>query len=185
MEHAVVIGGTGMMSGVSCWLGQQGYAVSIVARQPDRLPCATIENMNPIALDYRHTDELRSAIERAEAEHGTITLAVCWIHDSAPHAPDTVANVLNEQGVPVRYVHVLGSASAEPATWQDGKVGTFAQYENISYQRVVLGFVVENPGNQRSRWLTNREISDGVIGVIASNDDVTVVGQIRPWELRP
>ena len=181
MEHAVVIGGTGMMSGVSCWLGQHGYAVSVVARRPNKLPCTTLENMNPIAFDYQHTDELRSVIEQAGVEHGAITLAVCWIHDSAPDAPDVVANVLNEQGVPVKYVHVLGSASADPATWQNGKVATFAHYENIVYQRVVLGFVIE----RWSRWLTHREIATGVIRAIQSKDDVTIVGQIRPWELRP
>ncbi|MGY3190168.1 hypothetical protein ACVWXS_004902 [Lysinibacillus sp. TE18511] len=35
MRHALVVGGTGMLSGVSLWLLNQGYHVSIIARNSD------------------------------------------------------------------------------------------------------------------------------------------------------
>ncbi len=177
MSHALVVGGTGMMGGVSCWLVGQGMTVSVVARRP-HLPCV----INPLAVDYRHTDTLQTAMKGAIAEQGAIDRAVCWIHGSAPDAPDAVAAVLDQQAIPVQYVHVLGSAGADPDNWQDGETAAFSQYENLSYQRVVLGFVAMGNG---SRWLTHREISDGVIGAIQSRDAVTIVGQIRPWAMRP
>ena len=37
MKHALVVGGTGMLSGVSLWLLDQGYHVSIIARNSDRM----------------------------------------------------------------------------------------------------------------------------------------------------
>lgn len=34
MKHALVVGGTGMLADVSIWLVNQGYQVSIIARNP-------------------------------------------------------------------------------------------------------------------------------------------------------
>ncbi|GIP63125.1 hypothetical protein J32TS6_16800 [Virgibacillus pantothenticus] len=37
MEHALIIGGTGMLSRVSLWLLEKGYHVSIIARNAGRM----------------------------------------------------------------------------------------------------------------------------------------------------
>ena len=52
----------------------------------------------------------------------------------------------------------------------------------IDYQAVVLGFVVEDG---KSRWLTNAEISDGILAAIASGAPFTIVGTVELWSAKP
>ena len=39
--------------------------------------------------------------------------------------------------------------------------------------------------DETSRWLTNTEISNGVIDGIMNEKDYFIVGKIEPWERRP
>lgn len=50
------------------------------------------------------------------------------------------------------------------------------------YREVMLGFVPLGTG---SRWLTNEEISDGVIDAVGTDGERSIVGVVEPWELRP
>ncbi|WP_244527775.1 hypothetical protein [Virgibacillus chiguensis] len=50
------------------------------------------------------------------------------------------------------------------------------------YYQIRLGFVIEE---DQSRWLTNKEISDGVIKAIKNKNRITTIGQLEPWEKRP
>lgn len=52
----------------------------------------------------------------------------------------------------------------------------------ITFQAVVLGFVVESGG---SRWLTDVEISSGVFAAIESSMPLSIVGTVEPWTARP
>ncbi|MEI3614974.1 hypothetical protein [Pseudogracilibacillus sp. SO30301A] len=65
MKHALVIGGTGMLSGVSLWLLDQGYHVSVIARNANRMKNLIEKtnlkcNITPILVDYTKDDELHS-----------------------------------------------------------------------------------------------------------------------------
>lgn len=51
------------------------------------------------------------------------------------------------------------------------------------YHAVILGFVLL-PGGQ-SRWLTNSEISQGVLDAIAAEAKRHIVGTVEPWSRRP
>ncbi|WP_160314251.1 hypothetical protein [Bacillus sp. 522_BSPC] len=51
-----------------------------------------------------------------------------------------------------------------------------------SYYQVQLGFVTEG---SRSRWLTNKEISDGIIEAIKKKKKILTIGQIEPWDKHP
>ncbi|WP_211316774.1 hypothetical protein [Oceanobacillus arenosus] len=53
---------------------------------------------------------------------------------------------------------------------------------NCQYHQVQLGFIIEK---DHSRWLTNEEISNGVIEAINQKEDVHTVGIIEPREIRP
>ena len=53
---------------------------------------------------------------------------------------------------------------------------------HIRYRQVLLGFVHEDG---QSRWLTHKEICAGAIQACASDDTVTIAGQVEPWNLRP
>lgn len=172
--HTLIIGGTGMLSPALQYLADTSTTVTSIARHPT----AVSPNVTPVSVDYTDPTALKTAL----THHAPYDLALIWIHNSAPSAPDHVAKTLDAQGSPSRLIHVLGSASADPATWQDGQTTRFTQYAHIHYQRVILGFVAQNG---RSRWLTHQEISDGAIRAINSGDEVTIVGQIRPWDKRP
>lgn len=56
------------------------------------------------------------------------------------------------------------------------------KYPTIRYHQVILGFVRQ--GN-RSRWLTDAEISAGVIAALQSDQRDSIVGIVEPWPLRP
>jgi hypothetical protein len=47
---------------------------------------------------------------------------------------------------------------------------------------VVLGFVAGETG---SRWLTNDEISTGVLKAVDEDAPLSIVGETRPWSARP
>lgn len=56
------------------------------------------------------------------------------------------------------------------------------EINNCDYHQVQLGFIIEN---NRSRWLTNEEISNGVINCIEVKSERFIVGTLTPWDKRP
>lgn len=184
--HALVIGGTGMLRDATLGLARQGYAVTAIARRQarlDSLAAAAPGRIFPIAVDYRDTAALTAAINTALTERGPVTLALAWIHSTAPEAPLAAANALSGAGVPFHYCHVLGSAAADPSRPQPDRVAQFQQVPGLTYHEVILGFVLQ-PGG-RSRWLTHSEISQGVLDAIAAGAQRHIVGTVEPWSLRP
>jgi hypothetical protein len=174
MERALIVGGTGMLAEVARTLSARGVATSVLARHVKRVPDGT----HGIACDYRDKDAFVDAVRAA----GPFDLAVVWIHSIAPDAPLALARVLTEPGEPVRYVHVLGSAAADPAAPDLGRRAAFESVPGVTYEEVILGFV---PGRFGSRWLHHHEISDGVVGAVDTPAARTVVGQVEPWSARP
>lgn len=79
---------------------------------------------------------------------------------------------------------MLGSATADPSHPDRlAKAAAVAEgLANCRLRQVVLGFKVE-PGG--SRWLTNAEISDGVLSAVTGDLAHSVVGQVAPWSARP
>ena len=166
-------------------LSQRSRVVSVIARGSGRLASLQASgpgNIEALALDYCNDAQLDSRLSTSVAEHGPIDLAVVWIHENAPNAPQRLANRLAENGRRVTYVHVLSSAHADPAgprvPWRD----RFATLTGLAYQEVILGFVLDPQG---SRWLTHKEISDGVLQAISQHSRRFVVGTVSPWSSRP
>jgi len=189
--HALVVGGTGMLAAVSVRLLRDGWNTSVVARRADGVAELAAEAtgttraggaLHCIAVDYRHTDAFVRTIEDAVARSGPISLAVVWIHSVAPTAPAALAAALTQDGARCRYVHVLGSAAADPAAADDGRRAAFERVEGLTYEEVVLGFVRED---ECSRWLTNTEIAAGVNRAIDAGVARTIVGSVEPWSDRP
>ena len=177
--HALVVGGTGMLRGATVYVAERAKTVFVVARRADKI---SADNLSPISLDYRDEDALSAELRNAVEQHGAFDLAVCWIHGTAPKAHEIIAEVLAESGTAVRYLDVLGSASADPSRENFGHELYFEQFETIVYQSAVLGFVVENGW---SRWLSHSEISNGVIEAIKKDGPQHIIGQVRPWSARP
>lgn len=184
-HHALVIGGTGMLRGATQSLVNRGRHVSVVSRDRAKfsrlLEDTAIEcrdRLHQIPVDYRDTDNLADGINASIDQYGPIQSAVLWIHASAPDAPGAVADLLSrrsDQGTTI--IEVLSSGSSQV-------LGYSASLErpNVAHRRVVLGFVRED---ECSRWLTDNEISGGVIRAIDAANPLSVVGQVEPWSQRP
>lgn len=175
-----------MLRSVSLALVQQGYEVSVIARNKDRLAELQKEaiegQIHPLALDYRNTSLLTASIEEAINLFGPIELAVIWIHSTAPDAPLTIARLCGTPENPCQYFDILGSTSVNPSRAELSQRKQFAALPNIQYHEIILGFMRERWG---SRWLTDQEISQGVLQAIAQGRPRFIVGMVEPWSARP
>lgn len=182
MKHALVIGGTGMLSGVSLWLLAQGYHVSVIARDADRMKNLIEKtnlkgNITPILVDYKRNEELQEKVQATIEQNGSIDMVVAWIHSTAPEALEIIAKEVSSSEKIWELFHVLGSST------DVNKIKKrVTMSEDCLYHQIRLGFVIED---NCSRWLTNKEISDGVIASIEERSKIRTVGQIEPWEKRP
>lgn len=187
-HHALVVGGTGMLRGAVLGLVARGFAVSVVARNARRLARLRDDAskaggvVRPVCVDYRDADAFAFGLDEAVRDLGPPSLAVVWAHSSAPDAPLAVARLAASGGAAARYVHVLGSAAADPSQPDVDRAAQFAALAHLAYREVILGFVIEGG---RSRWLTDDEIAAGVLRAVDTDAPRTVVGVVEPWSARP
>ena len=182
MKHALVVGGTGMLSDVSLWLVDQGYHVSIVARNPERMEelmgkTVSSEKITPLFVNYTNEEKLQEQISDTIKKNGNINIVVAWIHSIAENALAIITNKVSKNQKEWELFHILGSSTDLDKIQQKISVPG-----NCLYHQVQLGFVVEN---NHSRWLTNKEISLGTITAIKTKQKQMIVGQLEPWEDRP
>jgi hypothetical protein len=183
--HVLVVGGTGMLRPVAMELARRGHATTVIARSREPLADMAEESggfVHPLPLDYRELETLEAELRRAIHERGALTLIVAWIHASAPAAPLAIARVAAHDDSALRYVHVLGSAADDPSAPDPRRRQAFEAIGRIEYEEVILGFVHEPDG---SRWLTDAEISAGVLAAIDAPAPRHLVGVTRPWSDRP
>ncbi len=109
-------------------------------------------------------------------------MCICWIHSTVPDAPYIIAETVNSYGLKFKYFHILDSDYANPFKENKNIEKDFEKYKNIIYKKIILGYVIEN---NNSRWLTNIEISNGIIDAVTYENDVYIVGSVEPWERRP
>ena len=83
-----------------------------------------------------------------------------------------------------RLFQVLGSAAADPShPWRLETARKVVDgLSRCALRQVILGFEVEPAG---SRWLTNAEISNGVLEAVRTDAPLTIIGQTKPWSARP
>ncbi|AXI08219.1 SDR family NAD(P)-dependent oxidoreductase [Oceanobacillus sp. 143] len=182
MKHALVVGGTGMLSNVSLWLLAKEYHVSIVARNSGRMKkliekSGMKSNVTPIMVDYKNYDELQKKVHSTIEQNGDIDIVVAWIHSDAPDALEIIAKEVSINKNQWELFHVLGSSSDLSKIKREVRMT-----ERCLYYQVQLGFVIEGAN---SRWLTNKEISDGIIEAIKKKKKILTIGQIEPWDKHP
>lgn len=177
MSHSLVVGGTGMLRGVSLELCRRGHAVSVLARTLRRLRELQEEasafggDLHPLPLDYRDSAALREALREAGERLGPIRLAVVWIHREAAEAPREVG-----ERVEGDYFHVLPHADAgEPRGHRVGRAHLARWAPRLRYHEVFLGLEIEAG---RPRWLTHEEICRGVLEAIDRGLPRDVVGRL-------
>jgi hypothetical protein len=181
LTHTLVVGGTGMLAAATRQLARRSAAVTVVARRPERLDGLDAEQVELIAVDYRRTDVLLERLEHAVSRHGEFDLALTWVHSSGEASLCRLAERLSSQANAARLVDVRGSALARPDSSSE-RHQFLSGLDGIEYQRVILGFVRDGG---HSRWLTDREISEGVIEAVDDGDGERIVGVVEPWHQRP
>jgi len=176
--HALVVGGTGMLRGAVLGLARD-VDVTVVARGARRLDALRTASaaVHPVRADWRDAAAFAAALDGAVSARGPFSLAVAWIHSDAPDAPLEAARRVRGP-----FFHVLGSAAADPSAPDPGRRALFEGIPGLTYHEVILGFVVEGSG---SRWLTDAEITRGVLESVAAARPRFVVGTVEPWSARP
>lgn len=174
--HILVVGGTGMLSGLCEALAGDGGRLSLLARRASAWRGAAAGRFD---CDYYDEAGFATALDAAVAAAGPIDLAVTWIHTLKIAAPRRVA--ASTRG---RMFQVLGSAAADPARPEVLELGRAVAggLPDCRLRQVVLGFSIEGG---RSRWLTDAEISGGVLEAIRADRELSVIGQTEPWSDRP
>lgn len=174
-NHALVIGGTGVLAGVCLQLAREDYSVTVIGRTLSKFKRLQIESppnsIFPLMTDY-DTDDVYGEINKAIRGRGPFDLIISWTPNYS--FLERICE-MNPGEEPFRLFHVKGSRRY----FEDEPI----QIPGLcKYRKVFLGFVMEDSG---SRWLTHEEIACGVIKQIKSDEEVGIIGQIHPYEARP
>ena len=156
--------------------------LSVIARNPHKMNTliskAPPSSITPLFVDYTNENKLRTEIQRTIRQNGPLQLVVAWIHSTGKYALDIIAEETSKAGSQNwRLFHVVGSSTNLEAAINSVKIPT-----GCLYRQIQLGFVI---ANGTSRWLTHKEISNGVIAAIRHDKPLYIVGTVEPWERRP
>lgn len=208
-RRALVLGGTGMLSGCVSALVDAGWNVVLPSRRYAPIPAERSQaeprpGMAAVAAlgrpGHRPTAspaETRQGSGRAlwvradwsqpdvfaakagKALGGPADLLVAWVHGGDRETVLLAVAPLLAPGAPVVEVH--GSSSAKPSLGCPEPV--LADHPT---QQVVLGFVLTG---DRPRWLNHQEISDGVLTAVhraieGRPSAVHQVGEFHSWARR-
>lgn len=102
---------------------------------------------------------------------GPIDIVVSWIHTTAPRTPLMIERIVAARKRGARFIGVPGSRCATREAQMERRA-EFPSVTDLDYCLVVPGHVNEPTGR---RWLTHKEICDGVLqGVMGSESFVVV-----------
>lgn len=166
--HALVIGGSGMLAGVVCFMTSRFDAVTVLARDPQKMAPLLEKSprIHPLYVDYRKASGLRDAIHEAVFDRGEISSIVAWVHQDGRDALSTIIEQTNAQAI----LHVLGSR-ANPVAERS----RIRLRGGQSYSQVQLGSIVKHGAR---RWLTDEEIVQGVTEAFVQKSTYRVVGEM-------
>lgn len=199
VPHLMVIGGSGMLRGVALEFAGRGWTVSVIGRRAKVLAALAEEaaaltgRIVPLPADYTDAALLTGQIRERCNELGAPTVAIAWIHTTAPDAPRLTARelVAAAGGRPVEFIHVLSRLRTPDPRDRSVPIPSPDEAElralpGLTYRQAILGWIVEMTGSSSgSRWLTNDEIATGVIAAIDSGAMITPIGQTEPIESSP
>lgn len=174
-QRALVLGGTGMLSGCAESLVADGWHVVLPSRRHVPIADGNGGARRAVWVRADWSDPPALARDAGEALGGPADLLVAWVHREVRVAVLRAVAPLLAPGAPVVEVH--GSASANPVGGCPEPV-----LPGHPTQQVVLGFV-RHAG--RTRWLNHQEIAASVLdGVHRALDGRTSavhqVGEFRP-----
>lgn len=185
IDHTLIIGGTGMLADAAAHLSKRSKNLTSVAgtkRSLSKIDLRIAKDCthHSLQLNWNKPDEFLNRLRLHLGELMPPTLVLAWFHDNTL-GPRT-AELIERSSAPCRFFQVLGSATADPRADASKTLEAYRAPAHVVFHRVVLGFVETRSG---SRWLTDSEISSGVLESIESGDEYSVVGCVEPWSSRP
>jgi hypothetical protein len=185
IDHALVIGGTGMLRRATAVIAESARKLTVVARTRTSLDTlakllSDSESHRYETLDWNQPDHFVGELRHLVREVGHPSLVLAWLHDM--NLGPRVAVAVSTPETPCDFFQVIGSSGDGP---HGGAAAVREQVEavtHIKYFQVVLGFKREAGA---SRWLTNDEISAGVLEAIRKREACRIVGTVTPWDRRP
>lgn len=182
----LVIGATGMLAEATVYLAEKSEQLTFTARSPQSISRLTkaldgaAARCRGLTLDWNDETKFIAQLAAYLDEHGYPSLTVAWLHNDC--LGPKIATLLAKHSKHSTFYQVRGSAAAKPGSGSLTTGNQFSPSDGLEYNEIILGFEID--GNT-SRWLSNSEISAGVISAIDSCDSVSVVGVVDPWERRP
>ena len=156
--QVLLAGGTGMLSGAAKWLAPRCESLTLVARRPQRLA----DELGAIALP------LDWSVPDADTRlpDGGFDMVISWLHRDGIWLARPLEDLLVSGG---RSIRIHGSASINREIRAQTDPDPRA---DVKRQTVVLGWHETGSGK---RWLSNEEISKGVISAIRQPEKETLV----------
>ena len=180
MRRALVVGGTGMLSGVVAELVRDGWHAVVPSRRYAPIPADLPPSEQQALWVEADWATPESFAERAgKALGGTADLLVAWVHDA--YRVDVLRAIAPLLSATAVVVEVRGAAAAQPDSGEPEP--SLPAHET---QLVVLGFVRDGDS---TRWLTHREISEGVLDAVrralADRPPAThQIGEVNQYAIR-
>jgi len=172
--HVLVLGGTGMLVGLCRQLADRGARVTAVGRR--KRASQSNARLRFAAADWSEPRAFVRLVESLKTQRGLPTGVVAWVHESGLSALTSLARHLPD----VPFLHVRGSASGRPDAHPSPLHG-----HPGGLREAILGFVADASGTS-TRWLTDAEISEGVLHAWDdAKEPRFVVGTLDPWDQRP
>lgn len=186
-RHALVVGGTGMLSEATAVLAARAEALTVVARTARSLQGigtrigGEAARIHTLQLDWSAPVAFLECIRMHVRNAGYPDGILAWLHDDALAV--ALAEAATASAVPCRFIHVRSSQTQDPARSGDAVAAAFSAMPQVRYQQVILGFVLAGCA---SRWLTHAEIAGGAIAAMSRPGEARiVVGVTKPWSMRP
>jgi len=154
LGHVLVVGGTGMLAGATRKIAEGADALTLVSRQPGVL--AGEIGATAVQLDWSDPD----AVTRLSLIPPRFDLAVVWLHDDAVGLARPFEDLLVPGG---RIIRVLGSRAMDPVV---RAARTPQPRPGLRRQDVILGWHPDPAAANGQRWLTDAEISAGVMAAL-------------------
>jgi hypothetical protein len=144
-----------MLSGATRWIARHSDSLTLAARAPEAL--ARDLGAGALAVDWADPDAAHTALAPHRGRHD---VAVLWLHDDGVALARAFEDTVRVGG---RVVRVHGSASANPAILRQRDPDPRT---DVARQLVILGFHPDADAPDGRRWLSDAEISGGVIAAL-------------------
>lgn len=133
-----------------------------------------------LALDWDQQDQFVAALSKHFMQTKPPSLVIAWLHNV--WLGPLIASAIPRHASTCEFFQVLGSAGRGPLSEATPLRNEIEPRSDLAYYQVILGFKREGSS---SRWLTNDEISDGVLDAVSAKQPTHVIGTVTPWNERP